>query len=761
MNSIYSKENFPSNKNLIQQSPPETYLDVLGMIRRKVLLITVSVFLGIAGGATFYFNTESIYESSASLFVDDSSLNIGTTGGTNAGPLMTTGIEKYIEILGSDRIIGPAIESCDPKTLKCLAVLEPDEDMIEFIKNQLFVRASDKKAESGVVTISLSSTHEEEAKRILVSILNVFDDFISSTSEKVGGKNVETIAHMRAENSAELSQTQREIDDLMLKPHIQSSDGKVLNQYQQQIVKIQEELHQKDSERVLLESLRQQIELAHSSGEPIEDIVVESLELVDENPLRSYAQTQQELLQLRMVESELYGDFGHGHPEVKNVRQQIKLLKNMKQRQLLSLFGANTQDETSEINFYSVAITHLDRKISLVKTHQSKLNFAIAKAKQHSISIKKDCDRLAFLLGQREALSKRSLQMMDHSIQLGVLRDAKGRDVELINYPTTAQKIFPKLKLCLPAGAIVGGGLGLCWGLFRETRERTFHCSKEISDQLGLPVMAEIGFFDTRRLKSEDFKNISGSVIALHRPLSVPGEVYKSLRTEILFDSPDKSAKVIQITSPLPGDGKSSVAANIAVTLAQANKRVILIDCDLRRPSIANLFSLDSENPGLTSVLLESAELQDAIQSIGIENLSLLCSGQRYSNPADILTSDRLPNLLDTLCQKFDYVILDTPPVLQVTDSSILSNYADAIFLTLRVREGTQVAANQAMKRLTAVRGKIQGIIVNGVRHNRGDGFLQSQTAYYVENPSKHYGLANAYGDSSGLSPATIKTSSD
>lgn len=761
MNSIYSKDNFPIDWNPANNSPAETYLDVIGMVKRKVLLIAGSVFLGVIGGIVFYVNAEPIYESSASLFVDDSSLSVATAGTPNAGPMATSGIEKYIEVLGSDRIIGPAIEACDPKTLKSLAVLEPDDDVIEFIKNQLFVRSSDKKAESGVVTISLNCTDEDDAKRILVSILNVFDNFILSTTEKIGGKNVETIAQMRLENSAELNQTQQAIDDLMLKPHIQSSDGKVLNQYQQQIVKLQEELHQKDSQRVLLESLRQQIELAYSNGEPIEDIVVESLEWVDENPLRNYAQTQQELIQLRMVESELYGDFGHGHPEVKNVRQQIKLLKNMKQRQLLSLFGANTADETSEIDFYSTAITHLDRKISLVKTHHAKLNIAIADAKEHSIAIKKDCDRLAFLLGQREALSKRSMQMMDHSIQLGVLRDTKGRDVELINYPTTAQKVFPKLKLCLPVGAILGGGLGLCWGLFRETRERTFHCSKEVSDQLGLPVMAEIGFFDTRRLASEDFKHVSGSIIALHRPLSVPGEVYKSLRTEILFDTPDKSSKVIQITSPLPGDGKSSVAANIAVTLAQANKRVILIDCDLRRPSLANLFSLDQEKPGLTSILLEEAELEDAVQSIGVEKLSLLCSGTRYSNPADILTSDRLPNLIDTLCEKFDYVLLDTPPLLPVTDASIISNYADAIFLTLRVREGTKVAADQALKRLAASREKIQGIIVNGVKQNRGDGFLRSQTAYYSENASKHYGYANAYGDSRGLSPATIKSTND
>ena len=758
MNSVYSANRFPQrNDNVVNdEQGGESYLDVIGMIKRKLFLISICSLLGICAGLIFYFNSTKIYESSASLFVDDASLSVGTS---RSNPSQAeASIEKFIEVLRSDRIVGPAIEACDPSQLKSLASLEPEDDVTEFIKDNLYVRSSDKKAESGVITISLSSTEEEEAKQILISVINVFSDFISDSTEKVGGKNVQTIAQMQAENAAELEQKQSEIDTLMLKPHIHASEGKVLNPYQQHMVKIQEELHEKQSELVELEALREQIEDAHLKGLPIQDIVIEALDQVSSSPLRHYAETQQELIRLRMLESELFGDYGAAHPDLRNTREQIKLLKNMRQRQLLSLFGSNPPDEISKLDFYSHAITHLSRKIELLKSHHDKLDAAMSDAKHKSTAIKKDCDRLAFLLSQREALSERSMQMMDHSIELGVLRDTKNRDVELINYPTTAQKVFPKLKLCLPIGAILGCGVGLCWGLFRETRERTFHSSKEISAFLGLPVVAEIGKFDTRRLRSEEFKDVGGSVVALHRPLSVPGEVFKSLRTEIIFDAPDKSAKVIQITSPLPGDGKSSVAANLAVTLAQAGRRVILVDCDLRRPALGKLFSLDDEMPGLTSVLLEEAELDDAIQSIGVENLGVLCSGVRYSNPADILTSESLPNLLDTLSQKFDYVILDTPPLLPVTDASIISNFVDTIFLTLRIREGTQSTAERAILKLDSVREKIQGIIVNGVTRSQGGGFLESDSC--VSSASKRrYGLANAYGESRGLTPATIKTS--
>ena len=763
MNSIYPHEQFrhESRRSVVTNSnvQPPAYFDVMGMVKRRIFLILALGFLGVLGGAIFFFNATKIYESSASLYVEDASPLIGPTRTSGSDNNTGSSIEKFIEVLGSDRIVGPAIVACDPETLKCFSVLEPEDNAIEFIKDQLFVRSSDKKAESGVITVSLTSTYEDEARRILVSILNVFDEFVSATAAKSSHRNVQTIAKMKNDNSEELAEVQREIDALMAQPHIQSRDGKVLNQHQQRIAIIQEELHQKDSELVKLESLREQIEQAHRDKKPIEDIVVESLSQVNESPLRNYVETQQQLIRLQIEESELSGDFGKSHPDLRRIHEQIQLLKNMRQRQLLSIFGSNTHEETTQIDFYSVATEHLERKISRLISHRSKLDKAMADAKERSIEIEKDCDQLAFLLGQREALSERSMQITDRSIQFGVLEDTKKYDVELINFPTTAQKVFPKLKFCLPIGAMLGCGLGFCWGLLKETREETFRSSKEISDHLELPVLAEIGFFDTRRLKSDDFPHVGGSVIALHRPLSVPGEVYKALRTEILFDGNGRSARVFQVTSPQPADGKSSVAANLAVTLAQSGRRVVLVDCDLRRPAIAKLFSLDETTSGLTSLLLDEAEIEDVIEASGVENLSLICSGERYSNPADILTSDGLPSLLDMLDQKFEYVILDTPPLLPVADSVVIAKFVDAIFLTIRIREGSKVASEKAVERLASARAKIQGVIVNGLKPSHSEGFLDSEKSLYGCGLSARYGAANAYGDSHGLHPAKIKPS--
>ena len=756
MNSINLKNRYQSDpKPFAEVGDVDQYLDVIGMIRRQSRLILGGIVLGILAAAAYFLYATPVYESSASLFIDEPSLAAVSVAGNQGAGRSNPAIEKYIEILGSDRIIGPAIEVYGSQNLFSLSDLETADDQIDFVKESLYVRSSDKKAQSGVISISLASTVESDATQLLVSMLDVFEEFIGDASEKVGGENVDTITQMRAENSLESDAVQREIDQLMLKPHIQADDGKVLNQFQQQLVKLQEELHLNESRKVKLESLLQRIKQARQQGQPIEDVVIESLDEVDSNPLRHYAEIRQELMTLKMRETELVGDFGNGHPDVVNVREQITLLQGERKRQLLSLFGSYAEDEQGALDFYSQSVSHVNNKLSLLGFHHDQLEAAMLATKQKSLAIEKDCDRLTFLLGQRDALSQKSMKMMDHAIELGVLRDSKRRNVELIDFPTTAQKVHPKLKLCMPVGAVVGGMMGFGIGMFRESTEYKFHSANEVQNALGVPVLAELGPYDTRRLKSEEFKHMSGNLISLHRPLSAPAETYKALRTKLLFDTVACDSKIIQVVSPLQGDGKSSVASNLAISIAQSGRQVLLVDGDLRRPAIEKAFALPQDRPGLTTLLIGECEIDDAIQATEIECLSILTSGQLYSNAAEILTGQRLPRLLDVLSQKFDYVILDTPPILPVSDAKIIASYTDLILMTLRIRKGVQAAAEKAIQRLGPAQEKLAGLVVNVASHKEAGGYLDL-TQKGVAGMSTSYGRANAYGDSRGLTAADL-----
>ena len=169
---------------------------------------------------------------------------------------------------------------------------------------------------------------------------------------------------------------------------------------------------------------------------------------------------------------------------------------------------------------------------------------------------------------------------------------------------------------------------------------------------------------------------------------------------------------MIQITSPLPGDGKSTIACNLASSIAQSGKRVIAIDCDLRRPQLTDNFDA-RERLGLTNVLNGECEPLDAAHATPIPKLSVMPSGPIPSNPAEALSLPLMNELLDYLREHFDYIILDTPPLLVVTDPSIVASMADAVAMTIRIRRKSKPNARESLNILNGVGANVLGVVIN------------------------------------------------
>lgn len=174
-------------------------------------------------------------------------------------------------------------------------------------------------------------------------------------------------------------------------------------------------------------------------------------------------------------------------------------------------------------------------------------------------------------------------------------------------------------------------------------------------------------------------------LIVENKPRSVAAESYRTLRTNIQYSSFDEECKSIVITSSEPGEGKSTTAANLALSLAQGEKKVILIDCDLRKPSIHKKFKI-SNLTGLSDVLIGQKKLIQVLKRHG-DNLLLLTSGKIPPNPSEMLGSKAMKNLLKELRENFDYIIIDTPPVQAVTDSQVLSTEADGTLLVIKAEK--------------------------------------------------------------------------
>ncbi|MBV8162445.1 MAG: polysaccharide biosynthesis tyrosine autokinase [Acidimicrobiia bacterium] len=206
----------------------------------------------------------------------------------------------------------------------------------------------------------------------------------------------------------------------------------------------------------------------------------------------------------------------------------------------------------------------------------------------------------------------------------------------------------------------------------------------------------------------------SPRVVSIEEPTSASSEAYRSLRTAIGFLGLDRPLRVIQVTSPSAAEGKTTTIANLAVALANIGKRVVVVDCDLRRPRIHAFFDIPSE-VGFTSVLLGDVALGDAARPVGRRHIMLLPSGPLPPNPSELLSSARAGQVLRTLQAEADVVLVDSPPVLPVTDSAVLSAHVDATLLVVRAGVTTRRQLARSVEVLEQVAAPLVGLVLNGV----------------------------------------------
>ena len=211
-------------------------------------------------------------------------------------------------------------------------------------------------------------------------------------------------------------------------------------------------------------------------------------------------------------------------------------------------------------------------------------------------------------------------------------------------------------------------------------------------------------------------------LIVQEQPKSPVAEAYRTLRTNLQYAKVDGELKTIMFTSAGPGEGKSTTVANTAVALAQSGKKVILVDCDLRKPVQHKTFKL--KNQGLTNVLVEHLQVADYIQDTSVENLRLVTSGPIPPNPSELLGSLKMAELLAALKDQADIVLIDVPPVVAVTDASVLASQVDGITLVLDSGTVRPEMAQRAKELLTNANGRILGVVLNRVE-------IDDEHAYY------------------------------
>ena len=224
------------------------------------------------------------------------------------------------------------------------------------------------------------------------------------------------------------------------------------------------------------------------------------------------------------------------------------------------------------------------------------------------------------------------------------------------------------------------------------------------------------------------------NLVTQNDPKNPAAEAYRVIRTSIQFAQAGKELKTIALTSCTPNEGKSMTVANLAVVLTQAGKSVLLIDCDMRNPTVHKNFNL-SNKVGLSSCISMGTALTDAVQATGIEGLDALTAGVIPPNPSELLGSEQMKNVLQRAKEQYDYVLIDTPPVMPVTDALIVSRFVDGMILVIASAEVKVEMARDVKNQLVNAGANILGVVLNKVRsehHGYGYGYY-----YYYGNDSE------------------------
>ncbi len=453
---------------------------------------------------------------------------------------------------------------------------------------------------------------------------------------------------------------------------------------------------------------------------------------------------------LKIQAAELNTQFGPAYPKLAQINNQLKEIN----AQLL----AETKKLSGKIKGqYMAALQREDMLHDALEKQKQEANKLNESAIEYSL-LKRDLDT------NRQLYEGLLEKLKEAGVSAG-LRSNNFRIVDVARVPTSP--IEPNIPRNLSFAFMLGltSGVGLAFLL--EGLDNTVRTTEQAQMISGLPPLGMIPLGSRTAREGANAKRLviasSKEVVELItqvRPQSQMAESYRALRTSLLLSNLGAPPKVIMVTSALPQEGKTTTSINCAVVLAQKGIRVLLIDADLRRPSIHKTLGMGPRS-GLSNVLTGSATLESAItHSPILPNLDVLPAGTPPPNPAELLASTNMRDVLQELRGKYDHIVVDTPPTLSVTDAVVLSPRADAIVLVIRSGQTTKQALRRSRDILMQVNAKVSGVLLNAVDLSSPDYY------YYYEYQGKYAGYYHDHsshndddGDGDGDIEDTVEAS--
>lgn len=713
--------------------------DIVQVVLRNKWMLILGGLAGLALGYAAYLKLGPSYQANARILVSRRSSVPLRREGEGTSTFGERG--EHVAIIMSPFIIEDAFQR---NHLEQLRSLQQSSEPVQAVVGALKVQrtAGTDYTALNVLDLTYDTQVQQDGIAVLNGVIEAYNEFLKKSQQEHTSESVDLIRRANDTLLKELRQKETEYvkfrQDAPLQwknsPGREGDTADATNVHQERVVAIEAERRTVLLKKTEAQSKLQAVRQAQDRGDSHEALELLVRRLLNVDP-RNNGETEgngrvpvltgptarvameERLLPLLIEEQKLLRDYGRDYPQVKAVRASIDAIrKYYQQRGLTEAEDQSSQAGTGapkKTDFVAIYIESLNQQLSELELYERQLtemfDAEMKTAKEYSSFHLEDdtrADEIKRLKSMWELVTNRLSE-------LNLLKDNGGYDLKIIAPPREALSFKRVLKFT-GAGGAFGFAAMMTLVYLRALRDTTLKTVEELRQFVPQNILARIPEFPVRNLKTRDGSSLDRSLIFHHDSESSAAETYRAARTALYAATRHGNERVLQVTSAEPEDGKTTFSANLALATAQAKKQVLLIDADLRCPSIARLFGLPNDR-GLSNVLSGELTLEAALQKTDNDGLSVLCGGHPPANPAELLGSEAFVELLQQARSRFDLVIVDTPPVLMVTDPSIISSIVDGVMMIVRLGKTHRGAVDAAMDQLAAHGARLLGLVANGV----------------------------------------------
>lgn len=575
--------------------------------------------------------------------------------------------------------------------------LSEEDTIASMIQKRLAVKPVKK---TRIVQITYSDRHPTIAKLVTDAAVKAYMDETLDMKLTTSRYALQWMTAKAEDERKKLEDSEKSMQQYVRANDLVTVENK-LAIYPQRLTEFSSQLSKAQADRKGLEDVLSQVKAAGSNSQQLENIPVFSENAVLKNLRDMIFKARQNIKEL----SKKYGD---KHPVMLKANDELSELLKQQQSEVSRIIATTR-------NSYELAKSQENNLLELLNSTKNELLNLNEKFIQYSI-MKRDVDSNRVVYDAlTSSIKKEGVTEQSQSVNIWVVKNA--------DFPIAPSK--PKKMRNIFLGFFLGLMTGIGGAFLIEYLDNTIKSEKDLETRFGVTVIGTV-----EQLKGQE--NVIETYI-LQQPLSPLAESYRLIRSGLLLSSAEHPPRTILVTSMDAKEGKTTTTTNIARVLCQGNKKVLIIDCDLRRPRIHTLFAM-ANDMGLSNYLSGNIK-ENIIHKIPGEEIFVITSGPIPPNPAELVSSKKLKTLVEKMLESFDFILLDSPPVQSVTDSLALTQIVDGTIVVVRAGKTTHEMLQSGLKKLTDVQCHILGFVLNGQsKSNTAGSYYSGYATYYAKD---------------------------